>query len=129
MTKKTPTILIVEDDATLNDAYSLLLSKSGFDVKVATNGQEALELAATVKPQLIFLDLRMPVMDGLEFLRRYQPSDRPDVKIIVFSNYDMQKEVDEAYSLGADRYVLKAWASPKELLRIVRDVLQEQKSE
>lgn len=128
MTKKTSTILIVEDDATLNDAYGLLLSKSGYDVKVAANGQEALELAATAQPQLIFLDLRMPVMDGLEFLRRYQPSNHPGVKIIVFSNYHMQKEVDEAYSLGADRYVLKAWASPKELLRIVSDVLDEQKA-
>jgi DNA-binding NarL/FixJ family response regulator len=47
------------------------------------------------------------------------------VKIIIFSNYDLQKEIDEAYDLGAQRYVLKAWASPKELIKIVKDTLSE----
>ena len=74
------------------------------------------------KPQLILLDLRMPVMDGVEFLKQYDVKDaHKDVKVIVFSNYDMQEEIDDAYRLGADRYVLKAWASPRELLQIVQD--------
>ncbi|MNR68716.1 transcriptional regulator NarL [compost metagenome] len=65
----------------------------------------------------------MPVMDGIDFLKQYRPKENhPDVHIVVFSNYDMQAEVDEAYNLGAERYVLKAWASPKELLKIVKDL-------
>ena len=59
---------------------------------------------------------------GLEFLRQYDALKHPDTTVIVFSNYDAQKEVNEAYDLGADRYVLKARATPNELVRIVRDI-------
>ena len=117
-------ILIVEDERSLNEAYQMILRKSGYTVHIAFDGQEALEVAAQVEPDLILLDLRMPRMDGLEFLRHYKLLDEhPKVRVIVFSNYDMQKEIDEAYRLGADRYFMKALASPKELLQVVEATL------
>lgn len=117
-------ILIVEDEPELADAYYSLLSQANYDVTVAHNGKEALEKSDEHQPELILLDLRMPVMDGVEFLEKYDLKNKhPDVKVIVFSNYDMQDEIDDAYRLGADRYVLKAWASPKELLQIVKNTL------
>jgi CheY-like chemotaxis protein len=123
-TKKPPTILIVEDEQSLNEAYQMILRQTGYTVHVAFNGQEALEVAAMEEPDLILLDLRMPHMDGIEFLRHYNlRQDHPKVKVIVFSNYDMQKEIDEAYRLGADRYFMKALASPKELLQVVENTL------
>lgn len=119
-----PKILVVEDDVALNDAYKTILSTAGYDTQTAFNGEEALALTKASEPDIIFLDLRMPVLDGIGFLRAYKPkTEHPDVKIIVFSNYDMQQEVDEAYELGAERYVLKAWASPKELIKIVKDTM------
>ena len=122
-----PTILVVEDDKALNDAYSTILKSAGYDTRTAFNGKEALEMVVEQDPDIIFLDLRMPVIDGIGFLKKYQPTKKhKHVKIIVFSNYDMQKEVDEAYELGAERYVLKAWASPKELIKIVEDIASEQ---
>lgn len=118
------TILIVEDEQSLNEAYQMILRKAGHQVQAAFDGKEALELAADNEPTLILLDLRMPRMDGIEFLRHYNPKKQhPHVKVIVFSNYDMQKEIDEAYSLGADRYFMKALASPKELLQVVEHTL------
>lgn len=118
-----PTILIVEDDLTLNEAYVTILRTVYKNVGTAFNGEEALIVAERLKPDIIFLDLRMPVMDGIGFLEVYEPKkNHPDVHIVVFSNYDMQAEVDKAYELGANRYVLKAWASPKELLKIVSDL-------
>jgi Response regulator containing CheY-like receiver, AAA-type ATPase, and DNA-binding domains len=123
MPKTQSNILVVEDDAALNDAYKMILSSANHTVRTAFNGKEALAAVKTWEPDIIFLDLRMPIMDGIGFLKKYQPKKlHPHVKIIVFSNYDMQREVDEAYALGAERYVLKAWASPKELLKIVRDL-------
>lgn len=124
MIKKTlPNILVIEDDIALNDAYKMILESAGYETRTAFNGEEALEMVDIKEPDVIFLDLRMPIMDGIAFLKAYQPiKHHPDVKIIVFSNYDMQREVDQAYELGAERYVLKAWASPKELLRIVTDI-------
>jgi CheY-like chemotaxis protein len=131
MTTTQADILIVEDDVALNDAYNTILQTAGHNVRTAFNGEEALEILKdpTSEPDIIFLDLRMPILDGIGFLKGYQPlTNHPDVDIIVFSNYDMQQEVDEAYSLGAQRYVLKAWATPKELLKIVDDTMQNKDS-
>lgn len=117
-------ILIVEDDTDLNNAYKMILSSAGYQVSSAFNGQEALEMIKQQgDPDIMFLDLRMPVMDGIEFLQQYDAPSHDDTTIIVFSNYDAQKEVDKAYDLGAHRYVLKARAAPKELIRIVQDTL------
>jgi CheY-like chemotaxis protein len=125
MTKQA-TILIIEDDIDLNDAYQLILRSAGHDVRTAHNGEEALAtIKTTGDPDIMLLDLRMPVMDGIEFLKQYDTSKHPHVAVVVFSNYDAQKEVDEAYALGAERYVLKARAAPRELLKIVDDILAE----
>lgn len=124
MPAKNHSILVVEDDETLNEAYELILKQEGYDVSVAFTGKEALAIAAEKTPDMIILDLRMPVMDGIEFLKRYRPRvSHPGVSIIVFSNYDMPEEIEQVYELGAERYVLKAWASPRELLKIVNDTL------
>lgn len=117
-------ILVVEDERELNEAYQTILRKEGYTVQAAFDGREALEIIAAFDPALILLDLRMPRVGGIDFLKEYKPSqNHADVKIIVFSNLDSQKEIDEAYSLGAQRYMLKAWASPKELARLVKETL------
>lgn len=117
-------ILIVEDEISLSDAYHMLLKQAKYDVQVAHDGKDALAKAEALHPDLILLDLRMPVLDGVGFLKEYDLVHKhPDVKVIVFSNYDMQDEIDEAYRLGAERYILKAWASPREILNLVKDVL------
>lgn len=117
-------ILIVEDETTLNEAYSIILGKQGHAVTSVFNGVQALEAVKKEAPELILLDLRMPEMDGVEFLQNLQPlENHRQMKIIVFSNYDVQKDIDEAFKLGATRYMLKAWASPKELVRVVDETM------
>ena len=124
-TKRKNSILIVEDEPELADIYQTLLANTGYNTTLAHNGKEALTVASKHEPDLILLDLRMPIMDGVEFLKQYDLKDKhPDVKVVVFSNYDMQDEIDDAYRLGADKYVLKAWVSPRELLQIVEDSLR-----
>lgn len=119
-----PRILIVEDELALNDAYQIILRKEGYEVATAFDGNEALKIAKTFEPHLILLDLRMPKVGGIEFLKKYQATTKhPNVKIVVFSNLDTQKEIDEAYQLGAQRYMLKAWASPNELVKLVKEML------
>jgi CheY-like chemotaxis protein len=123
-------ILVVEDEKLLNEAYELVLKNEGHKVSTAFNGEEALKQFEKTKPDLVLLDLRMPKMDGVEFLKNLKPSDKyPEVHIIVFSNYDDQKEIDEAFKYGATRYILKAWSSPKELAKVVRETLNPEESE
>lgn len=120
------TVLIVEDEHMLNEAYQVILSTGGYNVLTAYDGKAALEILDdnSHKVDAILLDLRMPVLDGIGFLEAYQPLGRKNPpKIVVFSNFDMQKEIDQAYELGADKYMLKAWASPKELTQLIKNLL------
>lgn len=119
-------ILIVEDETVLNDAYGIILRKQKYKVRQVHDGQAALEAIKEQAPDLVLLDLRMPKMDGVELLRNLDlEKNYPKMKVIVFSNYDVQEDIDKAFELGATRYMLKAWASPKELVRVVKDTLKE----
>lgn len=119
-------ILVVEDEQALNEAYRLILEKEGYTVETAFDGQQALDKAADFNPDLILLDLRMPNMNGLDFLKTHTGhKNKSKQKIIIFSNMDAQADVDEAYKHGANRYMLKSWASPKELTQLVKDTLKE----
>ena len=119
-------ILIVEDEKDLNDAYSIILSSAGYEVMTAFNGEEAIaQIERNGNPHLILLDLRMPVVNGIDFLIKYNPVKKHDTSVILFSNYDAQQEVDKAFKLGVERYILKSLASPSELLRIVDSTLSE----
>lgn len=116
-------ILVVEDEQALNNAYKIILEKAGFDVRVAFDGEQALSELKEFDPQVILLDLKMPTLDGIGFLRKYDMKKHNDkVQIVVFSNFDLQQEIDEAYGLGADKYVLKSGASPDDLVKIVKNL-------
>lgn len=118
-------MLIVEDELALNEAYTRLLEAVNITPIRAYNGKEAIALLKREHPDVILLDLRMPVMDGIEFLRTVKPAETlPDTKVVVFSNYDNQAEIDHAFDLGATHYMLKAWATPNELVKLLRQVTQ-----
>lgn len=118
-------ILIVEDEKALNEAYKLVLKREGHDIRVAMNGQEALKVFEDYKPDLMLLDLRMPKMGGLEVLEQLDAAKKhPQLKIIVFTNYDNQEEIDKAFKQGATSYILKAWSSPGDLVRVVNTTLK-----
>ena len=114
-------ILVVEDEATLRDSYQLILSTAGYDISVAADGAEALKLCEDTAFDLILLDIMMPHVDGVEFLRRYKPPTRKRSRIVVMSNLSSGDELAKAMSLGADKSVVKADVSPKQLLNLVRE--------
>ncbi len=123
MSDKNLQVLIIEDEQLLNEAYARVLGAANISLLRAYDGKEALEILKTENPDIILLDLRMPVMDGIEFLQKMRPKKNyPNTKIIVFSNYDDQNEIDEAFALGAMHYMLKAWATPDELVKLIREV-------
>jgi DNA-binding response OmpR family regulator len=117
-------ILIVEDDRDLNNAYCIILENEGHKVVPAFDGKQALNKSKTFEPDLILLDLLMPVMGGLEFLKHYHlQSKHSNVKVLIFTNMENSPEVAEAYKLGAHRCIIKSWTAPHNLARVVSEAL------
>jgi two-component system response regulator VicR len=117
-------ILVVEDDRDLNNAYCVILRNEGHQVVTAYDGQAALAKLDDFDPDLILLDLLMPVMGGLEFLQNYDlPRKHGDVKVLIFTNMENSPEVEQAYKLGADRCIIKSWTAPHNLAKVVSDSL------
>jgi CheY-like chemotaxis protein len=121
---KNISVLVVEDEPTLNAAYMRILESGKMQADTSFNGQEALAKLEEMDPDVILLDLKMPKMSGLEFLAMFAKMKPPrKAKVIIFSNYDKQAEIQEAFQLGATKYMLKAWASPKELIRVIEETV------
>lgn len=123
-------ILIVEDNDMLNRAYKTVLEKNGHNVQTATNGEEALEAVDKFKPKVILLDLLMPKMGGLEFLRLFKDHEaNKDVKVVVLTNLGKEESVQEAMDLGAYKYIIKAHSSPADLAALVNHLIKKNVSE
>jgi CheY-like chemotaxis protein len=117
-------ILFVEDEDILRETFSLLMSTQPYSVDIAENGQAALEFCADTTYDLILLDLMMPVLDGVGFLQQFM-TDKPErTKVIVMSNLSSGQELDEAMKLGAERNLLKASLSPREILAAIKYELE-----
>ncbi len=115
-----PKVLVVEDETVLRNAFKSILEAGGYTVGLAENGLEGVKLMKEMKPDLVLLDVFMPVMDGREFLRNINlDEDYPETAIIVYSNLSDPKTEDEMRDLGANDFVLKASLTPRELLAMV----------
>ena len=122
-------ILVVEDDKDLNAAYKVILESDKHRVKTAYNGEEALKQLKDYTPDLILLDLLMPIMGGLELLEKYELKDHPKVKVLIFTNMENSPEVTKAYNLGATRCIIKSWTAPQNLSKVVSDTLKTNNSQ
>lgn len=116
-------ILIVEDDRDLNKAYCIILRHEGHEVLAAFDGKDALEKVKDFDPDLVLLDLLMPIMGGLEFLQNWNEADRKKSRILIFTNMENSPEIATAYKLGVDRCIIKSWTAPHNLAKVVKESL------
>lgn len=118
------TILIVEDEPAISEMYRFKLTKEGYRVAVAGNGQEGLVACQAAPPDLILLDLRMPVMSGDEMLARLRATDwGADIRVIVLTNISKAEAPHNLRFLAVDRYIVKAHHTPAEVVKVVQEVL------
>ena len=116
-------VLIVDDDRLISQTLQAILSDAGYSVRVAENGQDALAALRVSRPDLILLDLQMPVMDGWEFIESYQALvHNQTIPIVTLSvNPGMTRSYDR---LGVRAHVLKPF-DVDALLKVLRSVLSE----
>ncbi len=122
MTKR---ILVVEDQEDLRGVLRTLLTGSGYAMLEAANGETGVARAKSDRPDLILMDIQIPVLDGYEATRRIKAD--PDLKgipVIAVSSFAMKGDEEKARAAGCDHYVTKPY-SPMQLLRVIRSTLGE----
>lgn len=117
-------ILIVDDDTFFLDMYSMRFKTAGYEVATASNGKDALDKLQTIIPDIILLDLTMPVMDGFETLKQIQKEDRlKKAKVIMLTNKGEPEDITLCDKYGAIGYIIKANSTPTEVVERVNTFL------
>jgi DNA-binding response OmpR family regulator len=118
-------LLLIEDDALLSRMYQTIFVSSSYDVTLAEDGQQGLDLAREHHPDVILLDVMMPKLNGLEVLRQLKADAKlKDVPVIMLTNLAGNTDIQTALQLGAVRYIIKNENRPKEVEAIVREILE-----
>ena len=118
-----PLILLVDDYDDALDIYGTYLTFHGYRVEIARNGEEAIAAAQTLRPALVLMDLRMPVLDGTSALRRMRMNpDLAGVPVLALTAHALEEERVTALAQGFDAVIAKP-CLPDELLRSVQGAL------
>jgi DNA-binding response OmpR family regulator len=117
-------ICIIEDDDSIREIYSTKLKSEGFELVNAKNGQEGLDIINKIKPDLILLDLRMPVKSGFEVMKELNENEElSKIPVIILTNLDDDGSSKNASKFETRFYLIKSLTSPQKLAGVVREVL------
>jgi len=116
-------VLVVDDEPTIAEVVARYLERAGYRARVAADGVQAIEAAASQRPDLVVLDLMLPRLDGLEVMRRLREHDRDHIAVILLTAKGEESDRVIGLRLGADDYVVKPF-SPAELVARVDAVLR-----
>jgi CheY-like chemotaxis protein len=109
-------VLLVEDDPAVADMYSIRLEVDGYQVAVAPDGETALRMAAELTPDLVYLDLRLPGLDGFAVLEQLRANPAlGSTPVVILSNYSEPEMILRGQKLGALEFLVKAETSPAAL--------------
>jgi CheY-like chemotaxis protein len=124
-----PTVLIADDDAVSVYLMRHCLTNAGFRVSVALDGREALALMGQESPEVVILDVMMPVMDGLEVLRRAKadPTLRA-IPVIMVTSREQDADILEAVKIGAADYVVKPFVTTEFLARVAHIIAERRRA-
>ncbi len=116
-------VLCIEDEHFINELYERALSKAGYQVSVAMDGEEGLKKALTDEFDIILLDIMVPNMIGTEILKRLR-KEKPDLKakVIITTNLELSEENRAAIEAEADGYVVKAELTPRQMAEFLGQI-------
>ena len=119
-----PRVLMVEDHPDVADLYRLKLQLDGYRVALASDGVAGLKLARSLKPDLVLLDVQIPLLDGLQLLAALREDEATrEMLVVIWSEDDNPDLIREAERLRAAAYLVKAHLLPSRLSRTVAEVL------
>lgn len=119
-------VLIVEDDTYLANAYRVKLTKAGFEVKNAFDGQEAIDILQTYTPDIILLDIVMPKKDGFTTLEEIKANEKwKNIPVILASNLGQREDKEKGISLGAVEFFTKTDFTLNNLIEKINNIAQQ----
>jgi DNA-binding response OmpR family regulator len=122
-TKKT--ILIIEDEKDVQDIYKTKFEKKGYKILLANSGAIGIDLAIHQTPDLILLDLVLPLKEGFAVLEELKNNPKTkNVPVVILSNLDQDYEIKMGKNLGAEAFLTKAETTPNEVVRVVEEILK-----
>lgn len=121
---KLKTVLIVEDDTSIRNLYALKFTQEGFTTLTAPDGLQGLKTAETHIPDIILLDLRMPLMNGDEMLAKMRSTNWGSaIRVVILTNISKNEAPHSLRFLNVDRYIVKVHMTPRQIVDIVKEVL------
>lgn len=119
-----PKIAVIEDDQAISQMYRFKFEAEGFTVQTAENGKLGLELAESMKPDIILLDLMMPMMTGDQMLEKMRATPwGKDIKVVILTNMGEQEIPPKVKELGVSGVILKADMTPRQVADLVNKLL------
>ena len=120
-----PKIAIIEDDQAISQMYRFKFEANGYQVEVAENGKDGFDLTKEFKPDIILLDLMMPIMTGEEMLKKLRESSfGKDIKVIILTNMGEQEVPESVKTMHVADIILKADMTPRQVEEIVKKHLE-----
>lgn len=121
--KRRPRVLVVDDEPNILMSLEFLMKKKGYEVFIARNGAEAIELTRKELPDVILLDIMMPEVDGYEVCELVKTdSSLQHIRVIFLTAKSKESDIEKGYQLGADLYITKPF-STRELMERIGDFL------
>ena len=119
-----PTLVVIEDESSLRELYRTKFELAGFDVATAADGFAGLNACEQKRPDIILLDIRMPVMSGDEMLEKLRQTEwGSDIRVVILTNISRDEAPARLRYLSVDRYIVKAHHTPAQVLQVVSDIL------
>lgn len=118
-------VLIAEDEEVLRRMYVTKFKAEGFEVFAAINGEEAFKLAVENKPNIILLDIIMPLVDGFSTLKKLRAEEKTkNIPVMMLTNLAQESDIEEGKKLGAVDYLVKSDLTPSQVVEKIRAVIK-----
>lgn len=117
-------IAIIEDDSVISQMYRMKFESDGFEVQVANNGRDGVAMVEAFAPDIILLDMQMPVMNGDQALKEIRKTEwGKTVPVLVLTNLGEEEAPKDIRSLGIESYIVKADLTPRQVVERVKATL------